>query len=192
MNEDLTPITTNGLVDIADDITAIQTSITKLNERLNGMGKLMLEANARMEQAVINANNKPIVRLTFPNKSETIGKIASALSHAQREFGGVAGSGTANRGTFTTLEDMQEATTPILEKYELSVACQMITNELGEFVLIMTLGHVSSEWFESRALLREEDASQSLPLHQKIGSAEKYLKRYMYRAMLCLADNSKD
>jgi len=190
MQEELIP--TEIFPDIKSDINAIQISITKLNERLNGMGKLMLESNARMEQAIADANNKPIIRLTFPNKSETIGKIAAALSKAQREIGGVSGSGTANRGSFTTLEDMEEAASPVLDKYELSVSCQLSTNELGEFILVMVLGHSSGEWFESRALLREEDASQSLPLHQKIGSAEKYLKRYMYRAMLCLADNSKD
>jgi hypothetical protein len=190
--EDLTPVTTDSLVDIADDITAIQTSITKLNERLNGMGKLMLEANARLEQIVVDAALKPAIRQMHPNASPTTGKIAVALSNAQQEIGGIAGSGSANRGSFTTLEDMEEACAPILKNYELSVACHLITNELGEFVLVMRLGHSSDEWYESRALIRDDQAQASLPFHQKIGYAEKYMKRYMYRAMLCLADNSKD
>ena len=199
MSEELTPVATNNLVDIADDITAIQASITKLNDRFNGMGKVVMEAKdssiklqTRLEQIITDIANKPILRVTYPNRSETIGKIAAALSNAQQEIGSISGSGTANRGIFTTMEDMEEVCAPILKKYELSISCQLITNELGEFVLVMVLAHSSGEWFESRALIREDQAGTSLPFHQKIGYAEKYLKRYMYRTMLCLADNSKD
>jgi hypothetical protein len=169
VNEELTSDTTNGLADIADDITAIQASITKLNERLNGMGKAMVESNARLEQIVVDAAQKPAIRQMHPNASPTTGKIAAALSNAQQEIGGIAGSGSANRGSFTTLEDMEEACAPILKNYELSVACHLITNELGEFVLVMRLGHSSDEWYESRALIRDDQAQNSLPFHQKIG-----------------------
>jgi hypothetical protein len=183
-------------IDFLKDYCArLEINLNKLNERFNGMGKVVkvvMESNARMEQAIAEANNKPVLRQLFPNASPTTGKIAAALSNAQQEIGGIAGSGSANRGSFTTLEDMEEACAPILKKYELSVGCMLITNELGEFVLVMRLGHSSDEWYESRALIREDEAGSSLPYHQKIGYAEKYMKRYMYRTMLCLADNSKD
>jgi len=197
--EKITPDLPKELKTLTLQYNEVQNAITKLHDRFNGMGKVVIESkeswlklNARLEQIIAEAAQKPVIRLTFPNKSATIGKIAAALSNAQQEIGGISASGTANRGLFTTMEDMEEVCAPILKAYELAVSCQLITNELGEFVLIMTLSHSSGEWFESRALIREDQASSSLPFHQKIGYAEKYFKRYMYRTMLCLADNSKD
>lgn len=186
--------------DINTDIKSLQleceeirNSIAKLHERLNGMGKLMLESNTSMIQILDMAKQPPKSHLVAPHCSESTGKIAAALSKAQREFGGISGSGAANRGTFTTLEDMEEITTPILEKYELSVTPMLIYNEHGDFVQVMRLNHSSGEWFESRLILNEEAIpGNGLTLHQKVGAAEKYLKRYMYRNILCLADNAKD
>ena len=170
----------------------LQGAIAKLNERFSGMGKAVMDGNARLEQVVSDAVQPVRIRQVAPTQSASIGQISAALSKAQREIGGIRGSGTANRGSFTTLEDMEEACAPVLEKYELAISPKLITNEFGEYVQVMTLSHSSDEWFESRALLNEEAAGSSLPLHQKIGYSEKYLKRYMYRTMLCLADNSKD
>ena len=190
----------NTFPDVSTDIKTIQleceeirASQAKLHERLNGMGKLMLESNDAMHEVLDLANKPTRIYVVNPHCSESVGKIASALSKAQREFGGISGSGAANRGTFTTLEDMEEITTPILEKYELAVTPMLVHNEHGEFVQVMRLSHSSGEWFESRLLLKEDSIpGNGLTLHQKVGAAEKYLKRYMYRNILCLADNAKD
>lgn len=161
----------------------------KLNKRFSEMGRVMLDNNKQILDKV-QESVKPVKMTLKPNKSENIGDLTAALSKAQKEMGGVGKGASANRGKFASLMDIMEVTTPILEKYELATSFLVGTNEYGEYVLTMILSHKSGQWLETSAFLNDSQSQSSLPFHQKIGSAEKYMRRYMYRAMVCLAEES--
>ncbi len=164
----------------SDEIKASQ---RQMSERFNAMGKFVKEGFEKLQQQPV-----PKVCMVYPNKSEQIGELSKAMASAKAEIGSISKGGMANRGKFATLDDMFEVCDPIMDKFELSTTFGISTNEHEDFVLIMILSHSSGQWIENRALLKENKRGAG-DYHQTLGAAEKYLRRYMYRAMLNLSEN---
>jgi len=165
-------------------------TIDKLGERFSGMGRTMMENNAKL-YAKIDENIAPRLYMVRPNKSEQIGNLAAALAKAKMEFTPLVQSGESNRGNYATIDDMERSVLKGLEKYELSYTFLVGTNEFGEYVITLMLAHSSSQYLETSALLSDHQAPATTPFHQKIGSAEKYLRRYMLRSLLCLDEENE-
>lgn len=177
--------------------------IQKLHDRLNSMAKFIADNDFKMGRQVerlgvqiSNMANDILQNIKTPelrkNKSETIGELAKALSKAQLEIGAVTKGSSAHRSKFASYVDMKEVCAPVLEKYGLSTTFDLLSDADGEvFFLTLTLMHGSGEWKETTAPIFVDKAPESLPFHQRIGYAEKYVRRYMYRAMLDLAEESE-
>lgn len=173
------------------DVSRLEESISKTNERIDKMAKVIIERE-RQILSIINDNSKDRVYIVRPTQTEKVGALALALSKAQKEMGGVARTGSGNRGSFASMIDFEEAANPILEKYELSVAFQLDTNEYGEFVLRCKLMHSSDQWLENTVILHEDKAlNPGDKIHAKVAAAEKSLRRYMFRAILNLAEDDE-
>ncbi len=166
----------------------IKNALTLLTGRFSSMGTFVKEGFERIQQQVVEHTRPDKVYVVHPTHSETIGELSKAMSAAKAEISPISRGGMAQRGKFASLEDMFEVCDPIMAKYDLSSTFGLNTNEHGEFIITMLLSHCSGEWIENRALLKELEGNSSVPYHQRVASAEKSLRRYMYRAMLNLAE----
>ena len=120
--------------------------------------------------------------------SESLEKLADALSQAQGEFEAVEKS-AANpffKSKYADLASIIEATAPVLSKHGLSVV-QMVSWD-GEHDLLTTrLMHKDGEWMEStmRLFLVKADP-------QGQGSAVTYARRYQLQSLLNLRSVDDD
>lgn len=123
------------------------------------------------------------------NKSETIGKIASALVAFSGEVRSIEKDGTNPhfKSAYTTLDHMIDETKPILHKHGLTV--MQFPGGDGDKVTVRTMIlHSSGEWIESEALTLK--AVKLDP--QGAGSAITYARRYSYAAALSLSLGDDD
>lgn len=164
-------------------------AIDKLSERFSGMGRTMIENNNKIA-AKLDENIKPKLYTVKPNKSEQVGNLGLALANAKMEFTALGKTGSSNRGSYCNIDDIERAVLPALKKYELSYQFLVGLNEFGEYTITLVLIHSSGQFLETMALLNDHQAPTGTPFHQKIGASEKYLRRYMLRAMLCLGEES--
>lgn len=165
-------------------------SIDKLLERFNGMGRVMVENHGKLS-AKIEENLVPRFYMVKPNKSEQIGNLALALSKAKTDFLPLEKTGSANRGAYSTIDDIERSVLKALEKHELAYSFLVGTNEVGEYAITLLLSHSSGQFLETSCLLNDHQAPTGTPFHQKIGSSEKYLRRYMLRSLLCLGEENE-
>lgn len=165
----------------------IKANQIKMNESFMRMGAFVKDEFQKIKAQLEHPQRTCTL---MPNKSEELGDLSKAMAQAKAEIGSISKRGVANRGKFASLDDMFEVCDPIMAKFELSTTFGINTNEYGEFVLTMILSHSSGQWIENRALLKEDRRPLQNDYHQALGAAEKYLRRYMYRAMLNLSENS--
>lgn len=183
--------------------------ISKLNERLTGMGRMLTKEREESNKLITDLTSKLESTLEYiaevlakcsmkkyeirPNKSETIGKISKAISMAKFAIGAIDKSGKSNRGSFASIEDMTATCDPILKEHALSIVIGTNRDEYNNYQLTLILSHESGEWFEFSAPLNELnelDVSKGGVYHQKVLAAEKYLRRSMYRSVLNLSETS--
>lgn len=166
-------------------------AVQKFTERFNAMGKLMLDGQKGLEGKFLEALKPLNPKYTLkPTQSELTGELAAAMSKAKSEFGSIEKASTANRGKFASLIGMIEVIAPILNENNLDASFLLGVNEHGEYQMSLKVTHKSNQWFETTALLNEARATQN-DFHQKIGAAEKYLRRYMLRSMFNLAEEGE-
>lgn len=123
-------------------------------------------------------------------KSETIGKVASALLSAQKEMGD-AKKGASNpffKSKYADLNSIREAVIPALNQNGISVLQLCATNETGKPVIKTLLLHESGEFLGSETEVVV--AKQNDP--QAYGSAMSYARRYGLQAAVCVGAEDDD
>jgi hypothetical protein len=127
------------------------------------------------------------------NKSQTIGKLSSALSKAQAEMP-VVKMNAQNpflRNKYADLGAVIETSRPILAKYELAIT-QFPTSDADKIGVTTCLTHSSGEWLEDTIYIPTTD-SKGLSVAQSAGVVISYLRRYAWAAVLGLyADEDTD
>ena len=121
-------------------------------------------------------------------KSESIDKLAQALSKAQSEMKGAEKKSTNpffNSG-YADLHTVIEASVPYLTKYGLSVI-QGNEGKPGEFYVTTMLLHESGQWIKSKLKMPVEKATA-----QSIGSTITYGRRYGLSAMVGISQYDDD
>jgi len=174
-------IETAGIDHLNKDVQLLLESVDKINERLNGMGRSMVD-NTNKLAAKIEDNIRARLYMLHDTQSQEIGQISESLAKVQMFIAGRGDS--SNRGKFSSIADMAEIK-PFLEKEGLAITYHLGMNEYGEYTLKQLLSHSSKEWMSTIVLLHEETAlSPQEGLLKKVGAAEKQLRRYMLRALL--------
>ncbi len=128
--------------------------------------------------------------------SESITKLAKALSDFQREVKNPANTASAKIPTktgkgysyqYATLPDVLNLVRPLLAKHGLSIV-QMPGGNGRDISMTTTLLHESGEWIESEPLtLKADDATA-----QGAGSAITYARRYSLSAVLGISSEDDD
>ncbi|GGO19734.1 ERF family protein [Deinococcus humi] len=119
------------------------------------------------------------------NHSETVGKLAEALSKAQGVFGHVEKDGKSHHGKYATLAAVLETVRGGLADNGLSIVQAPGTE--GNTVTVTTrIMHSSGEWLETTV---SAPAATDI---QKLGSSISYLRRYSLMAVLSLAADDDD
>lgn len=119
------------------------------------------------------------------NHSETIGKLAEALSKAQGTFTHVEKDGKSHHGKYATLAAVLDTVRGPLAEHGLSIV--QAPSSGGNMVSVTTrLNHLSGEWMETTI---SAPAATDI---QKLGSSISYLRRYSLMAMLALAADDDD
>jgi hypothetical protein len=122
------------------------------------------------------------------NKSDTLGKLAEALSLLQGELEDATKNAKNPyfNSDYANLHEVLSKLRPLLSKYKLSVA-QFPTFEKATMTLETTLMHCSGEWISNQL---------SLPLQktdaQAVGSAITYARRYSLAAVFGLGQKDDD
>lgn len=108
------------------------------------------------------------------NRSETLGKLAEALSKAQKEIKGALkdSSNPFFKSKFADLESCWEACREPLSKNGLSITQGHDCDDKADY-LITTLMHSSGEWvsYKQRLIFKE-------PTAQAMGAATTYARRF--------------
>jgi hypothetical protein len=128
-------------------------------------------------------------RTSKMNKSETIGKIASALVAFAGDIRSISKDSTNPhyKSQYTTLDHMIAETKPILHKHGLTILQQAGGD--GSIITINTLIlHESGEWIETEALTLKPVKIDP----QGAGSAITYGRRYAYASALSLSLGDDD
>ena len=126
------------------------------------------------------------------NKSETIGKLAAALSKFQGECGS-ASKNKANpffKSNYADLSGYIEVAAPFLSVNELAVIQLMSSDDSGKMTMETILTHSSGEYLSSVVLIPCNTNALTDP--QKAGSAITYTRRYQYAAILGMAAADDD
>ena len=121
-------------------------------------------------------------------KSDSIDKLAQALSKAQSEMKGAEKKSTNpffNSG-YADLHTVIEASLPYLTKYGLSVI-QGNDGKPGEFYVTTMILHESGQWIKSTLKMPVEKATA-----QSIGSTITYGRRYGLSAMVGISQYDDD
>ncbi|MGE5328094.1 MAG: ERF family protein [Deltaproteobacteria bacterium] len=123
------------------------------------------------------------------NKSESIQKIAQALSNLQSEIKNPAN--TANNPFFNSkyapLPDILNESRPLLAKHGLSVL-QSPSGDGQNISITTLLMHTSGEWIETEPLTLKADKATA----QGAGSAITYARRYALSAVLGISSEDDD
>ena len=127
------------------------------------------------------------------NKSESITKLATALSKAQAEMPPAKFNATNPflKNKYANLGSIIEAAKPVLSAHGLSVV-QATTSNNGDVGVTTALLHESGEWLEDSIYLPLGDEKGLKPA-QIAGSIISYLRRYSYASILGMyADEDTD
>lgn len=122
-------------------------------------------------------------------KSETIGKLAEALSKAQGMMKGAIkdSENPYFRSAYADLSSVWEACREPLSKHGLSVVQTTEISGAGEPIIVTTLLHSSGEWISGELLVKPVK-----PDPQSIGSAITYGRRYALSALVGIAPEDDD
>jgi len=123
------------------------------------------------------------------NKSETIGKLAEALSKAQGMMKGAVkdSENPFFRAAYADLASVWDACREPLSKNGLSVTQTTRIADNGEPVIITTLLHSSGEWMSGELLVKPVKNDP-----QSVGSAITYGRRYALSAIVGIAPEDDD
>jgi hypothetical protein len=127
------------------------------------------------------------------NKSETITKLALALSKAQAELPAVKfdAQNPFLKNKYATLGAVIETARPILAKHELAVVQSPVSRD-GQIGVTTLITHSSGEWLEDTIFIAATD-SKGLSSAQNAGVVISYLRRYSLQAFLSMyADEDTD
>lgn len=122
------------------------------------------------------------------NKSETIGKLALALSKAQGEMKGAV-KDTSNpffKKSYADLESCWDACRDALKKNELTVT-QLLGFDGTNDTLTTVLAHSSGEWISGHQRLLYKEATA-----QGMGAAQTYARRYGLAAIVGIVQTDDD
>jgi hypothetical protein len=120
-------------------------------------------------------------------QSETIGKLAAALSKAQGEMAAAPKDAKGNFGRYSTLDSLWDVARPVLAKHELALVQSTDITPDGRCVLVSVLTHSSGEWISG---VYPVEPVQKTP--QGMGSAMTYARRYSFSAMIGLTSDEDD
>ena len=126
--------------------------------------------------------------------SETLGKLALALSKAQSEFVGVKKDSEGYGYSFADLNAVIKASAPIFTKHELAITQDTlgcIVDGIYYAGVKTMLIHSSGEWKSATGWIPTERSKQN-PLVQMFGVNSTYFRRYQYQAILGLATTDND
>lgn len=126
------------------------------------------------------------------NKSDSIAKLAGALSKFQGECG-MASKNKANpffKSNYADLSGYIEVAAPFLSAHELAVVQLMSSDDSGKMTMETILTHSSGEYLSSVVLIPCNTNALTDP--QKAGSAITYTRRYQYAAILGMAAADDD
>ena len=139
-------------------------------------------------QIVNPSTNEPSVKHTEIWKSETLDKLATALSKAQSEMKGAAKKSVNPffKAGYADLHTVIESSFPSLTKYGLSVV-QGNESKPGEFFVTTMLLHESGQWIKSKLKMPIEKATA-----QSVGSVITYGRRYGLSAITGIAQYDDD
>lgn len=121
-------------------------------------------------------------------KSETIGKLAEALSKAQSEMPGALldGRNPHFKSQYATLASVRNAAIPTLSKHGLTVS-QLVSSTPNGHAVETILMHASGEWLSGIVELIVEKNNM-----QGLGSAITYCRRYSLAALVGVVDQDDD
>lgn len=122
------------------------------------------------------------------NKSETIGKLAAALSKAQKEIKGAVkdSSNPFFKSRYSDLESCWDACREALTKNELAISQGHDCDDKADY-LITTLMHSSGEWISHKQRLIFKDQTA-----QSMGAATTYARRFGLTAIIGIVQTDDD
>jgi hypothetical protein len=121
------------------------------------------------------------------NQSDTIGKLAEALSKFQGELDGVAKTSQGYNYQYADLSAVWATIRKPLTKHGLAVTQTTAFTDDGSPVVITTLLHTSGEWLTGELLVKPLKLDP-----QSLGSAVTYGRRYGLMAILGVAPEEDD
>lgn len=127
------------------------------------------------------------------NKSQSISKLALALSKAQAEMPEVKKNAQNPflKNKYADLGAVIDASRPVLAKHELAVT-QFPVSDGDKIGVTTCLTHSSGEWIEETILISATDA-KGLSVAQSAGVVISYLRRYAWASVLGMyADEDTD
>jgi len=121
-------------------------------------------------------------------QSESIAKLALALSKAQAQFSGAAKNSTNPhfKSKYADLWECIAATKDILAEHELAVI-QTFSADTDDIIINTTLTHSSGEWVRGSLKMKPKKDDD-----QGRGSSITYGRRYSYAAIVGLAQKDDD
>tara|TARA_R100001594_G_scaffold148704_1_gene204520 strand:+ start:174 stop:626 length:453 start_codon:yes stop_codon:yes gene_type:complete len=130
-----------------------------------------------------------IERRNVEDQSRSVGKIAKALSLAQKEIKGaqVNAKNPFFKSSYADLHGVIESCRDILSKNELAFV-QSNRFRDGVFLIVTKLVHSSGEWFSSEIAMPIPKGATP----QQIGSLQTYGRRYGLSAMVGVAQFDDD
>jgi hypothetical protein len=164
----------------------IKQDVDAVASRLDNMAKAFKSVLERLD----HLEGEQKITKTYsirPSQSETIGKVALALSKAQGAMKPATATGSVGMGNSTSanLGDLMEVASAHLRDNELAVVFDLSNNEFGEGMISAKLVHSSGEWLSSHCLLMEFDTMPNEKEFQKKRSAAiTYSMKNLYRSLL--------
>ena len=125
------------------------------------------------------------------NKSESIGKLALALSKLQGEIKNVVANKKGYGYMYSDLAQVLDVSRPLLAKNELAITQLCNTDEKGATVVETVLIHSSGEWI-STSITVPVSISKGLSAAQGVGICITYGRRYAMCALLGVAQEDED
>lgn len=95
------------------------------------------------------------------------------------------------RGKYVTIEQLQDATKPLLSQVGLTMEQTSICDNNAEY-LVTTLYHESGQFVRSVGYLYKEVEGMDAEMAQEYGKIMTYKQRYQWRSLLCLGRGSED
>ena len=97
----------------------------------------------------------------------------------------------SNRGSYLSLEALQEATIALMDRVGLYIEQTTVCNN-GKEYLITTLRHTSGQFTRSIGYLFKEEDIMDAAIAQEFGKITTYKQRYQWRSILNIGRGSED